>query len=65
MTTCIAFLRAVNLGTRVVKMAHLRDLATDLGHRDVWTYVNSGNLVFKATGRRADLEHGFEAALEA
>lgn len=64
MTLHVAFLRAVNLGRRRVPMARLVELATGLGHRDVWTYVNSGNVVFDATGSRAELEQAFESALE-
>jgi uncharacterized protein (DUF1697 family) len=64
MRTHVAFLRAVNLGKRRVGMAHLVELAGSLGHSDVWTHVNSGNVVFRGSGRRAALEHAFEAALE-
>ena len=66
MTTRVAFLRAVNVGTsRRVAMDQLRQLAVGLGHEEVWTHVNSGNVVFDAAGRRADLEEAFEQALEA
>src|SRR5579885_1276065 len=64
MTTHVAFLRAVNLGKRRVPMARVVELAEGLGYRDVSTYVNSGNVVFDATGAREKLEHGFESALE-
>ncbi|MGH9226992.1 MAG: DUF1697 domain-containing protein [Acidimicrobiales bacterium] len=64
MTTHIAFLRAVNLGKRRVKMPHLVELVSGLGHGDVWTHINSGNVVFEATGARAALEHALEATLE-
>jgi uncharacterized protein (DUF1697 family) len=60
----VAFLRAVNLGKRVVKMPHLAEVVRGLGHREVWTHINSGNVVFDGNGRRADLEHGIETALE-
>src|SRR4051812_44030952 len=65
MTTRIAFLRAVNVGKRTVRMARLAALVEDLGHREVWTHINSGNVVFDATGSRSDLERSIEAALEA
>ncbi len=64
MTTHIAFLRAVNLGRRRVRMSRLVELVGGLGHGDVWTYVNSGNVVFQATGPRTEIEHALEAALE-
>jgi uncharacterized protein (DUF1697 family) len=60
----VAFLRAVNLGKRTVKMPHLVELVRGLGHDDVWTHINSGNVVFEASGSRATLERQLEAALE-
>ncbi|HJV08277.1 MAG TPA: DUF1697 domain-containing protein [Acidimicrobiales bacterium] len=60
----VGFLRAVNLGRRRVPMAKLVDVVAELGHGDVWTFVNSGNVVFDATGSRAKLEQGIEAGLE-
>lgn len=60
----VAFLRAVNLGRRTVKMADLVELVHELGHDDVWTHVNSGNVVFEASARRAELEHRLETTLE-
>jgi uncharacterized protein (DUF1697 family) len=45
-------------------MSHLVEVGRDLGHEDVWTYVNSGNVVFRASGNRSAIERGFEAALE-
>ena len=65
MTTRIAFLRAVNLGTRTVAMARLVEIVEGLGYSGVWTYINSGNVVFDATGSRGDLERALERALEA
>ncbi len=52
MATQIAFLRAVNLGNRTVKMARLVEVLESLGYDGVWTYINSGNAVFEASGRR-------------
>src|SRR5829696_4972345 len=65
MTTRIAFLRAVNLGKRTVKMARVVEIFEDLGYRGVWTHINSGNVVFDATGSRAELERRIERALDA
>lgn len=45
----LALLRGINVGGRnKVAMAELRELATGLGHRDVATYIQSGNLVFSS-----------------
>ncbi len=64
MTTRVAFLRAVNVGKRTVKMARLVELFEELGYTDVSTYINSGNIIFDATGSRTDLERAIENALE-
>lgn len=48
--TFIAFLRGINVGGNVLKMDRLRSLCAGLGAKDVRTYVQSGNVVFKASG---------------
>ncbi|HEU4329772.1 MAG TPA: DUF1697 domain-containing protein [Lapillicoccus sp.] len=65
MTVRIGFLRAVNLGKRRVEMPRLKKTVEDLGYDDVWTYINSGNVVFDTTGSRANVEKALEKALEA
>ena len=65
MTTCIALLRAVNLGAHnPVAMADLRVMAARLGLGDPRTVVQSGNLVFRAPARSGTvrLERELEAA---
>ena len=42
----VAFLRAINVGGRRVKMAHLRKLFEALGFSNVETYIASGNVIF-------------------
>src|SRR5688572_23951855 len=64
MTTHVAFLRAVNLGKRTVKMSRLLEVVSDLGYNDVWTHINSGNVVFEATESRGVLERKLEAEFE-
>ena len=64
MSTRVAFLRAVNLGKRRVSNARLVEVVEQLGYRDVWTFINSGNVVFSAGGSRAALERAIGAALE-
>jgi len=47
MATHVALLRGINLGGRNrVAMADLRALVGELGHRDVSTYIQSGNVLF-------------------
>ena len=49
MPTHVALLRGINLGGRnKVAMADLRTLVTGLGHADVSTYIQSGNVLFTA-----------------
>jgi uncharacterized protein (DUF1697 family) len=65
MTTRVGFLRAVNVGRRTVAMSRLAAIVGGLGHADVWTYINSGNVVFDASGSGASTESSIEQALEA
>jgi len=51
MPTYLALLRGINVGGRnKVAMADLRQLAESLGHADVATYIQSGNLIFTSPG---------------
>src|SRR6478736_1861700 len=59
----VAFLRAVNVGKRRVAMADLKADLEGLGFDDVWTYINSGNAVFRSPLGRAKLEPEIEACL--
>ena len=63
MPTYVALLRAVNLGGRnKVSMGTLRSVIEELGHRDVTTYIQSGNVVFTASKdvNPASLERAIE-----
>ncbi len=66
MTTIIALLRGVNVtGNHMIKMADLRALCESLGHCNVQTYVQSGNVVFQTSERdHARLGAKIEAAIE-
>jgi uncharacterized protein (DUF1697 family) len=65
----VALLRGINLGRRNrVAMADLRQLTEALGHAEVATYIQSGNVVFSSPdtdcGRLADdLEEAIERSL--
>jgi uncharacterized protein (DUF1697 family) len=52
MPSYVAFLRAVNVGGRFVKMAALRTELESAGFTDVETHIQSGN-VFVRSGRRS------------
>ena len=62
----IAFLRAVNVGGRVVKMDQLRKLFEAEGFTGVETFIASGNVVFDLAGgkKTAPLERAIEAMLK-
>ena len=47
-TRYIAFLRAINVGGRFVKMEVLRSLFSELGFENVRTYIQSGNVFFES-----------------
>jgi uncharacterized protein (DUF1697 family) len=64
MAVQVGFLRAVNLGKRRVPMSQLKAVTEDLGYANVWTHVNSGNVIFDATGSRSAIEAAMEKALE-
>ena len=64
MARYVAFLRAVNLGRRRVAMATACTLLTGLGLGEVSSYVNSGNLLFTATGSAGTHEAAIRTALE-
>ncbi|MFF5052149.1 DUF1697 domain-containing protein [Micromonospora sp. NPDC000663] len=64
MARYVALLRGVNVGSTRLAMADLRRIVTDLGHEDVRTYLQSGNVAFDSSVRDADkLAAGIERAL--
>jgi uncharacterized protein (DUF1697 family) len=52
----IAFLRAINVGGRVVKMDQLRALFEGLGFANVQTFIASGNVIFESPAKAKALE---------
>lgn len=60
----VALLRAVNVGGRKLPMAELRELCGALGWEDVATYIQSGNVVFTASGTTQAIEERLEKAIE-
>ena len=61
----IAFLRAINVGGRTVKMESLRAVFEDEGFTSVETFIASGNVIFEAPRRSvAALEAELERAIE-
>jgi uncharacterized protein (DUF1697 family) len=65
MPTYVAFLRAINVGGRVVKMDALRKIFEELtGVSDVETFIASGNVLLEARATAPALEKKIEQALE-
>jgi uncharacterized protein (DUF1697 family) len=53
-TSCVALLRGINVGGKnKLPMADLRALFGTLGHEDVATYIQSGNVVFTSSAKPA------------
>jgi uncharacterized protein (DUF1697 family) len=67
MPTHVALLRGINVGgANRVAMPALRETVESLGHGDVATYIQSGNVVFTPAkaGASAKLATALEAAIE-
>jgi uncharacterized protein (DUF1697 family) len=60
-----ALLRGINIGhNKRIAMPALREIVESLGHRDVETYLQSGNVVFNPAKRaRGDLGRALEKAI--
>ncbi len=63
MQTYIALLRAVNVAQNMLKMERLRQLLSELGFRNVTTYLQSGNAVFQAQGSATSVATAIEQKL--
>ncbi|MEO7964601.1 MAG: DUF1697 domain-containing protein [Gemmatimonadaceae bacterium] len=62
----ISFLRAVNVGGRIVRMEYLRELLASLKFKNVETFIASGNAIFEAPEKNAvTLEARIEKCLAA
>jgi len=63
-TTWVALLRGINVsGQRKVPMADLRAVHEGLGHTEVVTYIQSGNVVFDADADAVTLRAALEEAI--
>lgn len=63
MTRCVALLRGINVGGRIIKMAELRECFERLGFTHVSTLLQSGNVVFESDRPPAELKPLIEAGL--
>lgn len=65
MNRLIAFLRAINVTNRFVKMDILRQQIEQLGFSQVQTYIQSGNVIFETSSTDcAELERKIEERLQ-
>lgn len=65
MAQLVAFLRAINLGSRHrVPMAELRDLLDELGYPGARTLLQSGNVVLETTDQSAKVARALERGIE-
>ena len=65
MARYVAFLRAINVGGRYVRMERLRTAFTDAGFANVETFITSGNVIFDTRGTNTTtLERKIERALQ-
>jgi uncharacterized protein (DUF1697 family) len=54
MSSCVAFMRAINVaGHAKAEMHAVRDAFTDAGCRDVRSYIQSGNVIFDVSAARS------------
>ncbi len=66
MATFVALLRGINVGgNKAVKMAALKALCAAAGFADARTLLQSGNVVFAATGEPRDIAGTLESAIRA
>jgi len=66
MAVFVALLRAVNVGgTGKLPMKDLKVLCVDAGFEAVQTYIASGNVVFRSTSGKRQVQRALESALHA
>ncbi|HUX81089.1 MAG TPA: DUF1697 domain-containing protein, partial [Candidatus Paceibacterota bacterium] len=64
MISYVAFLRAINVGGKtLLPMKELSDICSDIGLKNVRTYIQSGNVLFASSLAPAVLKSKIEKAL--
>lgn len=61
----VVLLRAVNVGGAKLPMQRLREIATELGAREVSTHIASGNLLCTPSGAPEEFDRALELRIEA
>ena len=63
MTKYVAFLRGINVGGRLIKMADLKQCLENVGLADIRTILQSGNVVFESERTVPELKKLIEETL--
>ena len=63
-TQYVAFLRAINVGGRIVKMTDLKRIFEAIGCSEVSTFIASGNVIFTSKRAVTTIEHQIEQRLQ-
>lgn len=64
METYIAFLRGINVGgNNILPMSELKSICTNIGFKNVRTYIQSGNVIFESGLSENEVIKQFESAL--
>jgi uncharacterized protein (DUF1697 family) len=63
MTKYAAFLRGINVGGRIIKMAELKVCLEKLGFKDVTTLLQSGNVIFESASNQIEAKKQIEQSL--
>jgi uncharacterized protein (DUF1697 family) len=64
MTKYVAFLRAINVGGRIIKMEELREILESLKLKNVKTYIQTGNIIFESSVKTDILREKIEKKLK-
>ena len=59
----VALLRGVNVGQNILRMDRLREVCSEMGLKNVRTYVQSGNVVFEGQGSATQWSQALERGL--
>ncbi|MEO8514218.1 MAG: DUF1697 domain-containing protein [Ignavibacteria bacterium] len=63
--TYFAFLKGINIsGHRIIKMAELKAIFEAMGHKNVRTFIQSGNVVFESPAKADVLKKTIESGLK-
>jgi uncharacterized protein (DUF1697 family) len=63
MTKYVAFLRGINVGGRIIKMAELKICFEEMGFKNVTTLLQSGNVIFESDLDELRLKNKIEESL--